>query len=735
MGKIHIISNRLPVSVKKNEDGFKLIPSVGGLATGMRSIYKEYGGSWIGWSGITCDEIDEKESKIINSLLEAESCFTVDLTKEEINHYYEGFCNNIIWPLFHYFVQFIECNKESWEIYKKVNRKFADKALELLEDGDFIWIHDYHLLLVPEMIKTKKPNITIGFFLHIPFPSFEVFRIIPWRKELLKGMLGADLVGFHTYDYKRYFFNSVRRLLGYETSFNEINVGDRIVMGNAFPMGIDFKKFSQRAKDVFQIPRIRKSELHWELQKYFSVSPDKKLILSIDRLDYTKGIPNRLRAFELFLEKYPEFQKHVTLIMLVVPSRIQVEKYMQLKSEIDELVGKINGKFGGVNYNPVWYFFRSLPFNNLVELYCNSDVALITPVRDGMNLVAKEYIACRINQTGVIILSEMAGAAKEMGEAIIINPLNEPEITEAIFQAFNMPLVEQIERMRILQERINRYDVFKWAGEFVGTLKKMESVQRNYFAKLITPSVRNEIITQFKKAKKRAIFLDLEGTLINFENDKRSAFPDEKLHELLTMLEKDQRNTITIINRRDKTTLENWFGKHKVNLIVEHGVWLKKYGENWQMLDNINISWKAIIRPILETYVDRTPGVIIEEMNYSLIWNYQKAELEQGEIYANELKDELRHMITNNNLQIMQGNKLIEIKSSGINKGIAAKRFLKDEKYDQILAIGDDWTDEYMYRELPESAVTINVGMENTTAVYKIESVWSVRQLLKSLTE
>lgn len=735
MSKIHIISNRLPVSIQKSKGQFNLIPSIGGLATGMRSIYKEYGGRWIGWSGITCDEINDQDTKKIDKLLESESCLAVDLTKEEINRYYEGFSNNVIWPLFHYFLQYIECNTECWETYKSVNRKFADKALETLEDGDFIWIHDYHLLLVPEMIKTKLPGVTIGFFLHIPFPSFEVFRILPWRIELLKGMLGADLLGFHTYDYKRYFFNSVRRLLGYETSFNEINVGDRIVMGDAFPMGIDFEKFSQNAKEVFQKPRTNKSELHLELENYFLASPQRKLILSIDRLDYTKGIPNRLRAFELFLEQYPEFQKRVTLIMLVVPSRIQVEKYMLLKSEIDELVGKINGRFGGVNYNPVWYFFRSLPFNNLVELYSKCDVALITPVRDGMNLVAKEYVACRFNQTGVIILSEMAGASKEMGEAIIINPLNEHEIADAIFQAFKMPLEEQQERMRILQERISRYNVFKWAKEFVSTLKKIETVQQNFLSKLITPSIKNEIIGQFKKAKKRAVFLDLEGTLINFGKDTKTAFPDEKLNELLTMLENDKRNTVTILTRRDKEAMENRLGNHNVNMIVEHGVWLKKHGEKWQMLDNINNNWKALIRPILDIYVDRTPGAFITEMNFSLIWNYQKSELEQGEMYANELKDDLMHMIANNNLQIMEGNKVIEIKTAGINKGIAAKRFLKGQKYDFILGIGDDWSDDYLYRELPENAVTINVGMKNTAAQYKIKSIQSVRHFLKYLAE
>ncbi|GAB1450793.1 bifunctional alpha,alpha-trehalose-phosphate synthase (UDP-forming)/trehalose-phosphatase [Draconibacterium sp.] len=735
MSKIHIVSNRLPLSIERNDDELKLTPSVGGLATGMRSIYKEFGGKWIGWSGIESDDLTDADIKRIDKKLEEESCLAVQLTKEEINLYYEGFSNNVIWPLFHYFSQFIEYNNDYWEAYKVVNQKFADKTLETLEDGDTIWIHDYQLLLVPAIIKEKKPGVTIGFFLHIPFPSFEVFRTLPWRKELIQGMLGADLLGFHTYDYERHFFSSVRRLLGYEISFNHIHLEDRIIMADAFPMGIDYKMFNKKAGGLFQKTQQEKSELHRELEKYFLVSPERKLILSIDRLDYSKGIPNRLRAFEIFLDQHPEFRNKVTLIMLVVPSRAEVEQYKLLKSEVDGLVGRINGKFGGINYTPVWYFYRSLPFDNLIELYSLSDVALVTPVRDGMNLVAKEYIACRVNQTGVMIISEMAGVSKEMGEAILINPNNEPEIAEAIYQALTMPLQEQRDRMSLLQKRIGRYDVFKWAGEFIKGLRKVEGIQQNFLAKLITPSVRKEIVEQFQKAKKRALFLDYDGTLVGFKNDPKAAKPDEALLALLTNLEKDKRNTITIISGRDRDTLGNWLGNHKVNLICEHGVWLKKLNEDWQMIDTINSDWKPLIRPIIETYVDRTPGSFIEEKNYSLVWHYRKSEPEQGELRANELKDELRNMIANHNLEIMEGNKVIEVKSGGINKGIAANRFLKDQDFDCILAIGDDWTDEYMFRELPESAITIKVGLKNTAANYKVESVSSVRLLLKTLAE
>jgi len=352
-----------------------------------------------------------------------------------------------------------------------------------------------------------------------------------------------------------------------------------------------------------------------------------------------------------------------------------------------------------------------------------------------MNLVAKEYIASRVNQTGVMIISEMAGVSKEMGEAILINPNNESEIADAILQALTMPLQEQRERMRFLQKRIGRYDVFKWAGEFIKALRKVESIQQNFLAKLITPSVKKDMVNQFRTAKKRALFLDYDGTLVGFKNDPQAAKPDEALHELLSKLEEDKRNTITIISGRDRDTLEKWLGNHKVNLIVEHGVWLKNIGENWLMLDNINSNWKPMIRPILETYVDRTPGTFIEEKNYSLVWHFRKAEPEQGELRANELKEELRNMIANDNLEIMEGNKVIEVKTGGINKGIAAMRFLKDQPFDCIMAIGDDWTDEYMFRELPESAITIKVGLKNTAADYKVESVSAVRSLLKTLAE
>lgn len=732
MSNIHILSNRLPFSIKKKDDELFLEPSVGGLATGMKSIYKNYHGKWIGWSGIDTDNCNELKEEV-EEILEKENCVPVCLTNEEVSLFYEGFSNETIWPLFHYFTQYVEYDAKAWEAYKKVNQKFADRALENIQPGDNIWVHDYQLLLVPEMIKSKMPEVTIGFFLHIPFPSFEVFRILPWRIELLNGMLGADLIGFHTYDYERHFFSCIRRLIGYEISLNHIHTDDRVILVDAFPMGIDYKKFEDMAFELENVKSEDRSEFKIELDKFAEYLPDRKLILSIDRLDYTKGIPHRLRAFETFLEKYPEYQHKVTLIMLAVPSRDQVDQYQLLKKEVDELVGSINGKYGTINFTPIWYFYRSLPFENLVELYHESDVALITPVRDGMNLVAKEYIASRVNGDGVIILSEMAGVSKELGEAITINPNNENEIADAIYQAITMSKREQNLRMVQMQERLQRYNVFKWANDFVSTFNKVKALQEDLNVKRINVNIYKSITDQYLNADKRAIFLDYDGTLTSFKANPSDAYPDEQLYGIIDSLAADPKNLLTIISGRDRLTLQEWFKDQNVNLIAEHGVWMKKIGEEWMMPFVVSDKWMPNIRSVLESFVDRTPGTFIEIKNFSLVWHYRKAEPDQGEKRAFELRDELTNLMGNLNLEIMEGNKVIEVKNGGVNKGSAALQFLSNQSFDFLMAIGDDWTDEYMFRELPDNAITIKVGSKRTSAKYKLDTVEMVRLFLSNL--
>ncbi|WP_075342058.1 bifunctional alpha,alpha-trehalose-phosphate synthase (UDP-forming)/trehalose-phosphatase [Tenacibaculum agarivorans] len=729
MHKTIIVSNRLPLQVSIKNDQLKIKPSVGGLATGMKSVHAEGNGIWVGWSGIPEEDLDKDLSEKVRKAIQKEKCVTVPLSHQDIEEYYEGFSNRALWPLFHYFMEYTQFEQSEWEAYKRVNEKFAEVIINQLNDGDTVWIHDYQLLLLPQLIKEQKPNTTIGFFLHIPFPSYEIFRTFPWRQEILSGMLGADLLGFHTYDYERHFLSSVKRILRLEVNFNEIHDQDRIIKVDSFPMGIDYDKFHTSALEHIKKPK-ENSEIYQRLQEH--ISEDNKLILSIDRMDYTKGIPNRIKAFEYFLDKFPEFKEKVRLVMLAVPSRSNVPQYQKLKRETDELVGRINGKFATVSWTPIWYFYRALPFSDLIDLYISSDVALITPIRDGMNLVAKEYVATRANKDGVLILSEMAGAAKEMNEALLINPNNYEDFTNKLKQALTMPIEEQQKRMKFLQNRLKRYDVGKWAEEFLKSLAETEQKKEVIVAKKLTPVYEEKLVADYHKAQKRVLFLDYDGTLVGFKDDPQEAKPDDLLYELLDAIQEQENTRLVLISGRDKETFERWFGHKSYDLVTDHGVWLFQNKE-WLALEHLKTDWMQSIRPILETFVDRTPGTFIETKKYSLAWHYRIADPELVKTRTLELNTVLTSMVANNNLMVLKGNKVIEIKSSNVNKGRAMSRLNLQEDYDFMAVIGDDWTDEYMFEEAPEFGYTIKVGYTKTKAKYQVKDTKQVHHLLSRL--
>ena len=735
MSKTIIISNRLPLQISLEDNNLEVTPSVGGLATGLKSFHKDGDSIWIGWSGLTEEEIPENLLDDVKEKARKEDCVAVNLSEEEIDGFYYGFSNRTIWPLFHYFMEYTEADKDHWETYKSVNRKYADEVLKHYEDGDHIWVHDYQLLLVPNMIREKQPEAIIGFFNHIPFPSYEVFRTLPWRDEVLEGVLGADLIGFHTYDYERHFLSSVSRILRHQVNFNEITLPERIVKVDSFPMGIDYNKFEAAAQNHFKNTEEQRTELQRRLDHHSNETPEAKLILSIDRLDYTKGIANRIRAFEYFLDNHPELIEKVRLVMLAVPSRSNVPQYQRLKREIDELVGRINGKFSTVSWTPIWYFYRSMPFENLIDLYTSCDIALLTPIRDGMNLVAKEFVATRINQTGVLILSEMAGAAHEMNEALIINPNNFEQISQTLIQAIEMPVEEQQQRNKTLQKRLKRYSVEKWANDFMKALHNTSQDRDAFKATRISSKVSGEILEKFKNAKNRILFLDYDGTLVNFTDKPEKAKPDQELIDLVHKLNQSANTDVVLISGRDKDTLGSWWQEIPVELISEHGVWMRQKDSEWELSENVNNDWMSAVRPVIETFVDRTPGTFIEDKNYSLAWHYRKADPELGEIRANELSNVLKELISNRGLSVLEGNKVLEIKSSGVNKGKASNKKLVGKDYDFIFAIGDDWTDEYMFEELPEESFTVKVGMKKTSARYYIEDTSKVRDILKDFAE
>jgi len=723
--RLLVVSNRLPISVQKRNRKLHFELSVGGLATGLGAFYKSRDSTWIGWPGIAQEKIAGEEKDIEARLL-SESCYPVFFPEHDVEDYYHGFCNKTIWPLFHYFTQYAVYNKNLWQTYERVNQAFSDAIVEVAEESDIIWIHDYHLMLLPKLIRERLPKATVGFFLHIPFPSFEIFRLLPWRKEILDGLLGADLVGFHTYDYTRHFLDSVHRLLGYEAVMGQITTASRVIKTDEFPMGIDYEQFSSTAQS---------RKVRTQINKFRRRLGDCKIILSIDRLDYTKGIPQRLEAFNLFLERKPRYRGKVVLILTVVPSRTRVGQYALLKKQIDELVGAINGTYGSIGWTPIWYSYRSLPSHSLVALYSMADVALVTPIRDGMNLIAKEYIATKTEGKGVLVLSETAGAAKELGEAVTINVNNEEEIVQALEQALTMPEEEQIGRIRIMQERLEHYNVKRWADEFVNKLLCAREVQEEMEAKTLNHEARKKLVSDFQKGDQRLLFLDYDGTLIPFSEKPEKAIPTGELLELLEELAEDTRNEVVLISGRDKDALGKWFGNLNMALVAEHGAWIKERGKEWGMVEALKSDWKEEMRPICELYVDRTPGSFIEEKDFSFAWHYRKADPRLGDLRARELVNDLLNLTGNLNLQILEGSKLVEVKNAGINKGRAALRWISRDDWDFILAIGDDWTDEDIFKVLPTTAWSIKVGFSASAAKFNLGSQSKVRLLLKEMAE
>ena len=715
-----MVSNRLPVTITQVEDQFRFEPSVGGLATALSSVVADESALWLGWPGLPEEDFSGQKEEVKASLLELR-CFPVYLSQEELETFYYGFSNRTLWPLFHYFLQYTIFDCRFWEGYRLVNEKYAEAILSIADEEAIIWIHDYQLLLLPGLLREVLPRATIGFFLHIPFPSYEVFRVLPWRREILEGLLGADLIGFHTFDYARHFLSSVRRLLGYEHELGLIVTGTRAVKVEVFPISIDYRKSSEAPAD---------QEVRDRIEKIRKELGDRRIVLSVDRLDYTKGIPQRLLAFEAFLERYPEFREKVILILVGVPSRTEVEHYQELKSEVDKLIGRINGRFGTLGWTPIWYLSRGLHFKELAALYYLADVAMVTPLRDGMNLIAKEYVATVPEEKGTLILSEMAGAAAELSEAILVNPFSLEDLVGALKEALSLPRDERLVRNRRMKERLRRYDIHRWAKEFVQALGEVKKTQEDFVSFLLTGSEREKVISAFKRSENPIFFLDYDGTLVSFVGRPEKAFPDPELKELLRGLSKVAR--VVLISGRGQETLSNWFGDLPISLVAEHGVFIWENGK-WFVTKDFTEDWKETVRPVLELYTDRTPGSFIEEKRYSLVWHYRLAESELGDMRAHELKEALLDLVHPLGLMVLEGNKVLEVKPREINKGEAARYFLERGSYDFILAMGDDWTDEYLFEALPSDSFTVKIGYGLTKARYRLENVKGARRFLEEM--
>jgi trehalose 6-phosphate synthase len=451
-----ILANRLP-SRRVTRDGERVwAPSPGGLVSALRPVLEREDGAWIGWSGQAADAPAPFDLAGIHNV-------PVELSREEVRRFYEGFSNRTIWPLYHDAVRTPEFRRIWWRAYERVNRRFAEAASEIAADGATVWAHDYHLQLAPAMLRALRPDLRIGFFLHIPFPPPELFARLPWRRQVLEGLLGADVVGFQTRSGADNFCRLVERFTGARAHGDGVRTADgRDVVARAFPISIDVAERERLASD--EKCRRRAATLRKKL------GPARRIILGVDRLDYTKGIDLRLKAFRELLQSGRLSVQHCVLVQIAVPSREKVQEYIDLRREIEETVGSINGEFGEVGRIAVQYMHRSLSAERLAAYYAAADVMLVTPLRDGMNLVAKEYVASRVDDTGTLVLSEFTGAAHELADALLVNPHDVDGLEAVIERALTMPEAEAKRRMQSMRRVVREHDVHAWAASFLEAL-------------------------------------------------------------------------------------------------------------------------------------------------------------------------------------------------------------------------------------------------------------------------
>ena len=726
MPRVLIVANRLPITVKATESGVEVQKSSGGLATGLLRPHEQSGGLWIGWSGAPEQLTDEQQSEL-KQQLDDMRLVSVPLTVDQVTRYYEGFSNGVLWPLFHYLLDQVPLHVRDFDAYVEVNERFADIVSEQYQPGDLVWVHDYQLLLLPDLLRKRLPDARIGFFLHIPFPSEELFRTLPERDRLLRGLLGADLVGFHTPAYLRHFAASLTQL-GLTVDIDRVQLSEREVRLGVFPMGIDAASFSALAEDpavLAEVAALRADE---------SV----RLLVGVDRLDYTKGIPRRLLSYEKLLQTHPELCEKVRLVQVAVPSRTGVGAYQEFRALVDGLVGRINGDFGTPRWVPVHYIYRALSNPELVALYRAADVLLVTPLRDGMNLVAKEFVASRTDGDGVLVLSEFAGASWELPEAVQVNPYDIDGMAESTYRALMMGIEERRTRLAPLRARVETYDVHHWAATF---LQQLEAItQRSPLPVHATAgpaAARQALLERLHETEDLLLLIDYDGTLVPYTPTPELARPDKALLELIEELARRPRTELHIVSGRTREALERWLGNLPVALHAEHGFWSRPLdGATWTPASEVTGEWREPALAILRDITDRTPGSLIEVKSVALAWHYRMADQEAGARRANELRLHLSQLLSNQPVEILAGHKVLEIRPYGINKGRIVPPLTPERLASTtVLAMGDDRTDEDLFAAVPPEAITIRVGPGLTRARFRLDSVPAVRALLRSLVE
>jgi len=712
--RLLIVSNRLPLTVRLDGTSVHLRRAEGGLASGLRDWHRHGDSVWIGWPG-DVGRLGADQLTRLDELLARRRIVPVYLSREQIDRYYHEFSNSVLWPLLHYQIDRVPVDTHGWAAYRDVNARFADQVVQAWRPGDRIWVHDYQLMLLPAMLRERLPDARIGFFLHVPFPSSEVFRILPWRRELLQGLLGADLIGFHTFAYLRHFMASLLHVDGVEANVASVRVGNRDVSLGVFPMGVDAQSFAARAADesvTAAVAAIRAD------------AGGRRILLGVDRLDYTKGIPRRLAALERLFAEEPAWRDDLRYVQVAVPSRGEATSYQTFRRQVEEAVGRINGTCATLRSTPIHYLHRSVSTAELVALYRAADVMLVTPLRDGMNLVAKEFVASRIDEDGVLLLSEFAGAAAELGDAIVVNPYDVDAMVAAMRRALAMPAEERRQRMRGLRRRVAAYDVRSWAGNFLGQLTPPPPISPD-----VDHSALRADLARAMQAPRIHLLLGYDGTLVPIAETPEQAIPDAELLALLEALAAHHRLDVHIVSGRPREWLEHWFGDLPITLWAEHALWQRCPGTGWEACTLVTSAWRRGVDDILEQFAASTPGARIERKTASVAWHYRQADSEFGARQAHELRMLLGDALSNQPLEVLEGKKVIEIRLRGVSKALVAHH-TKFPDHHAVIAVGDDRNDEDLFHALPPDAVTVAVGDAPTRAAHHVADHHSVRRIL-----
>ena len=720
-----IVSNRLPFQFDAKTEALQV--ASGGLVNAVRGVRFDGEATWIGSMPSTVDRgaWDRAVARLPKEdRLKPQPVF---LDPELYDKYYNGLCNDVLWPMLHYEQHLARFDDAAWTAYRAVNQIFAEAVFELAPQGARVWIHDFHFFLLPEVLRKRRPDLLTGLFLHVPFPSSELFRQVPVRNELLNGMLHANLLGFHDYDYLRHFAAAARVILGLESSgiVVEREDGHQCRLG-VFPVAIDTARYADGAAEASVVEAAAEFTERTHLEK---------VILGVDRLDYTKGIDLKLQAFRAMLERHPKLQGRVQLLQLAVPSRTGVPEYVRLRQEVEQLVGAINGRFGSPGYVPVNYMFTSLPLEELLMLYRVADVLLVTSKRDGMNLVAHEYIAAQDDaDPGLVCLSEFAGSASVLPHAMRINPWDVTRTADQLRDALVMSKAERIRRHKPMAAQLRRYTATEWAMSFMDELDRAASAEE---AVVRRPSARRAM--QAADGRPVLLMLDFDGTLAAIVQDPPDARMTDELAETLKQLAAHPRCTICIVSGRDAAFLEAQTAGLDICLAAEHGGEFRgPLPAPWEVrVHSDRDSWYPVAARLMEDFSTRTPGTVVEHKRFGATWHYRLAPRLFAEYQSRRLVVELQSALANLPAQVLTGRKVIEVRAVEANKGQVMRWLMSQAELVPedalVVAIGDDTTDEDMFTSAPDDAVTIKVGRGQTSARFRVPKQPDVHAFLSAL--